>query len=253
MKNALFMSTEHFDRIIFIVSVKVSFHHHIKTLNVAHVYTGLLHPVGKHFLHPRFRMQCVIFQINEKGEVILSEQMKLAGKMMMNFASFFLDKQVNNQRAFYCPLSATQKLQFHMIGLLGNSNQDSFCKIHMRNWKWKIAVVFCVFFFFHSQSFPEVMQHIEGADGASTDLTWRELINPDSDDNYGAVKDSDVVCFAMGKLDQLSKGTHTHKQTHAHTYIHIHTYRQTDRQTHKYKKCCVCFCIPSLCAVFCGQ
>ena len=50
------------------------------------------------------------------------------------------------------------------------------------------------------------MREIEGADGGSTDLTWRELVNPDSDDNYGAVKDSDVVCFAMGKLDKLTPG-----------------------------------------------
>ena len=65
--------------------------------------------------------------------------------------------------------------------------------------KWNMSVL-------HLQSFTELMRHIEGADGATCDVTMGELVNPESEGNYGNMKGSGMILFYMGKLDQLDAG-----------------------------------------------
>ena len=43
------------------------------------------------------------------------------------------------------------------------------------------------------------MRHIEGADGATCDVTMGELVSPESDGDYGGMKDLDLIVFYMGK------------------------------------------------------
>ena len=50
------------------------------------------------------------------------------------------------------------------------------------------------------------MLHIEGADAATCDVTMGELISPESDGDYGGMKDSDLIVFYMGKLEKLDAG-----------------------------------------------
>ena len=53
-----------------------------------------------------------------------------------------------------------------------------------------------------------MMRRIEGADGATCDVTMRELVNTENDDDgdYSALKRSDNIVFYMGKLDSLEPG-----------------------------------------------
>ena len=45
------------------------------------------------------------------------------------------------------------------------------------------------------------------------DVTMGELISPESDGDYGGMKDSDLIVFYMGKLEKLDAGRDLlHKQ-----------------------------------------